>query len=277
MDQEVRQFRALVLHGSPLVATDTQVALPSTSQLHWMSMDPATSTQPHKDRLPLMGDAEAEHLLIAGKKLSHVRRINRIPLSSAIVSQAEAIVANGGHAPPLPATPRPPAKRATNITARESTKTPPPSPSKARKGSSTPHPPSSLGPTAVMSPSSAMSSLGINDLLHAAQSVSDPARPTTVQSPAASAGPSGTKRRLSDIEDEGEDQKEEKGKKKQSLRSGQDVDGEDADWGSALDVLADQAASQQAIPSASPSPTPPATSPPPLASAANEVQSKAAT
>lgn len=39
-----------------------------------------------------MGDAEPEHLLLAGKRLSHVRRINRIPLSAAILEQAHEIV-----------------------------------------------------------------------------------------------------------------------------------------------------------------------------------------
>lgn len=276
MDEEVRRFRALVLRGSPLVAIDTEVALPSTSHLHSTSTGPAPPRQPRKDRLPLMGDAEAEHLLIAGKKLSHVRRIRRVPLSSAIVSQAEAIVANGGYALALPPTPKPPIKRAS-AAARGSAQTPPHSPSKARQGSSTPLQTSSLGPAVAMSPGSAMSFLGINDLLHAAQSVSYPARSTTVESPDAGAGPSGTKRRLSDVEEGGEDRKEGKQKQKDSPPSGQDVDRGDTDWCSALDVLADQAASQQAVPSASPSLTPPATSPPPPASAANEVQSEATT
>lgn len=39
-----------------------------------------------------MGDAEAEHLLLAGKRLSHIRRINRIPLSAALLEQAHEIV-----------------------------------------------------------------------------------------------------------------------------------------------------------------------------------------
>ncbi|KAI5478013.1 hypothetical protein MNV49_005705 [Pseudohyphozyma bogoriensis] len=90
MEQELRRLRAHLLNGTPLVATDAEILLPSSSS----SLPPSTSTTTKKKRSPLMGDAEAEHLLLAGKKLSHVRRINRIPLSQAIVNQAEEIVAS---------------------------------------------------------------------------------------------------------------------------------------------------------------------------------------
>lgn len=55
-----------------------------------------------KPRPVLLGDAEAELLLHAGKTLSHVNRINRIPLSSAIAKQAEDILRARTTLPPLP-------------------------------------------------------------------------------------------------------------------------------------------------------------------------------
>ncbi|BGP01159.1 hypothetical protein NBRC10513v2_001362 [Rhodotorula toruloides] len=45
-----------------------------------------------KARPAVLGDAEAELLLHAGKTFSHVRRINRVPLSSAIARRASEIV-----------------------------------------------------------------------------------------------------------------------------------------------------------------------------------------
>ncbi|BGP05688.1 hypothetical protein JCM10049v2_001501 [Rhodotorula toruloides] len=45
-----------------------------------------------KARPAMLGDAEAELLLHAGKTFSHVRRINRVPLSSAIARRASEIV-----------------------------------------------------------------------------------------------------------------------------------------------------------------------------------------
>jgi hypothetical protein len=45
-----------------------------------------------KARPSVLGDAEAELLLHAGKTFSHVRRINRVPLSSAIARRASEIV-----------------------------------------------------------------------------------------------------------------------------------------------------------------------------------------
>lgn len=82
MESELRQLRAHLLTGTPLIATDIEILIPSSS-------DPPS--KPLKG--PLMGDAEAEHLLLAGKALSHVRRINRVPLAKALEQQAPEIAA----------------------------------------------------------------------------------------------------------------------------------------------------------------------------------------
>lgn len=62
-----------------------------------------------------MGDAEAELLLAAGKSLSHVRRIHRVPLSEAIALQAYDILnvhvaATGDETTPRQAAPNSPSK-----------------------------------------------------------------------------------------------------------------------------------------------------------------------
>ncbi|TNY19140.1 hypothetical protein DMC30DRAFT_418202 [Rhodotorula diobovata] len=101
LSHELRSLRAYFLHGSPLVTLDHEVALPSP---------PASQTSPAsspraKPRCVTLGDAEAELLLHAGKTLSHVHRVNRVPLSQAIADHAEDILAARDHGPyglPLP-------------------------------------------------------------------------------------------------------------------------------------------------------------------------------
>ena len=80
---ELKALRASLLNGAPLVAVDTEIVYPTS--IH-------DSTTPRKRRLPLMGDAEAEHLLLAGRRMSHLRRIIRVPLSKALVDDAKKIV-----------------------------------------------------------------------------------------------------------------------------------------------------------------------------------------
>ncbi|KAK4053419.1 hypothetical protein OIV83_001584 [Microbotryomycetes sp. JL201] len=82
LQAELKKLRPLYLHGSPLVAYDAEVQIPKSDD-----------NRPRK--APTLGDAEAEHMLLAGQTLSHVRRINRVPLTSAIVQQAEDIIAKG--------------------------------------------------------------------------------------------------------------------------------------------------------------------------------------
>ncbi|GAA6041768.1 hypothetical protein JCM8097_008323 [Rhodosporidiobolus ruineniae] len=104
LKEELNQLRSRLLHGAPLIANDHEVDLsPSTALdrkpsaadvLGAAAADPssaslAPSSRPRRVQL---GDAEAELLLSAGKKLSHIRRIERVPLSLAIRQQAEEIV-----------------------------------------------------------------------------------------------------------------------------------------------------------------------------------------
>ncbi|GAA6022130.1 hypothetical protein JCM11491_002120 [Sporobolomyces phaffii] len=77
---ELRRLRPYCLQGSPLIVHDCQIVLP-----------PEEASKPGS-RAVLLGDAEAELLIQAGKKQSHVRRIQRIPLDKAIQDQAEDIV-----------------------------------------------------------------------------------------------------------------------------------------------------------------------------------------
>ncbi|GAA5875439.1 hypothetical protein JCM3774_002984 [Rhodotorula dairenensis] len=92
-EHHLRDLRAGMLQGTPLVVVDHELALPS----------PPTSTQasppqvadkfpPGKPRNVLLGDAEAELLLQAAKVHSHVNRINRVPLSRVIVEHAQEII-----------------------------------------------------------------------------------------------------------------------------------------------------------------------------------------
>ncbi|KAM0792747.1 hypothetical protein ACM66B_002523 [Microbotryomycetes sp. NB124-2] len=81
LQAELKKLRPFYLHASPLVAYDAEVQIPQNNDDRRIR------------KAPTLGDAEAEHLILAGKTLSHVRRINRVPLSSAIVQQAEDIVA----------------------------------------------------------------------------------------------------------------------------------------------------------------------------------------
>ncbi|GAA5945785.1 hypothetical protein JCM1841_003810 [Sporobolomyces salmonicolor] len=86
LEAELRRLRAYFLHGAPLIAVDHEVALPSPP------LGSPSASLKGKSRAAILGDAEAELLLHAGKTLSHVRRINRIPLDRAIHDQAEEIV-----------------------------------------------------------------------------------------------------------------------------------------------------------------------------------------
>ncbi|GAA5865436.1 hypothetical protein JCM1840_001574 [Sporobolomyces johnsonii] len=100
LEAELRRLRAYFLHGAPLVAVDHEVTLPSPP----LAGSPSSSLK-GKSRAAILGDAEAELLLHAGKTLSHVRRINRIPLDRAIHDQAEEIVKAGAGAAGSPFAP----------------------------------------------------------------------------------------------------------------------------------------------------------------------------
>lgn len=79
MATELRRLRAHLLHAGPLIAVDTEIkVLPSAGSFEW---------DERPSRNPTLGDAEAEHLLLAGKTLSHVRRINRVPLERGSTSR----------------------------------------------------------------------------------------------------------------------------------------------------------------------------------------------
>lgn len=213
MEAEIRQLRASLLNGAPLIALDTEIVLPplvapsgANAVADELDVTPPVSGPPtelekaRRKRLPLMGDAEAEHLLLAGKRLSHLRRIQRVPLSRAILSEAERIVAgkDGYEFPPPVVEMPPPAEPITREVAKAkpkkatsagTSKTPPPSPSKgkasvpttpARGGTkrpasasrpATPHP----NPGESMSPGKTGTPfLGISELLEAAQTVLEP-------------------------------------------------------------------------------------------------------
>ncbi|GAA5856563.1 hypothetical protein JCM9279_005500 [Rhodotorula babjevae] len=112
LSHELRSLRAYFLHGSPLVTLEADVALPSppASQISPASPpDPAlpaassstaSSSRPGPTpRSVALADAEAELLLHAGKTLSHVHRVTRVPLTRAIAERADDIVrarAGGG-------------------------------------------------------------------------------------------------------------------------------------------------------------------------------------
>lgn len=81
---ELRHLRPLALHGAPLLTYDTELILP-----------PAPSNPRPRPRPPTLGDAAAEHLLLAGRTLSHARRIRRVPLSRALVEKAGEVVEGG--------------------------------------------------------------------------------------------------------------------------------------------------------------------------------------
>ncbi|GAA5823815.1 hypothetical protein JCM3770_003012 [Rhodotorula araucariae] len=101
LSHELRSLRAYFLHGSPLVTLEHEVALPSPPASHTSPPSPPRG----KPRCVTLGDAEAELLLHAGKTLSHVNRVNRVPLSAAIVQQADDIVRardHGAYSLPLP-------------------------------------------------------------------------------------------------------------------------------------------------------------------------------
>jgi hypothetical protein len=94
-EQHLRDLRAGMLQGAPLVVVDHELALPSPPVSAQTSPpQPAEARQlpPGKPRHVQLGDAEAELLLQAAKVHSHVNRINRVPLSRVIVEQAQEII-----------------------------------------------------------------------------------------------------------------------------------------------------------------------------------------
>lgn len=68
MAEELRRMKSQLLNGSPIINQTPSSLTSSTS----------TSTK-RQSQLPLMGDAESEHLILAGKRISH---IHRIPLNN---------------------------------------------------------------------------------------------------------------------------------------------------------------------------------------------------
>ncbi|GJN88155.1 hypothetical protein Rhopal_001112-T1 [Rhodotorula paludigena] len=95
--------RAAVASSAPQLGIADEA--PSARAAQFASLNPPNSAADlpkGKPRAVLLGDAEAELLLHAGKTLSHVNRINRIPLSSAIAEQAEDILRARAILPPLP-------------------------------------------------------------------------------------------------------------------------------------------------------------------------------
>ncbi|KAL8281391.1 hypothetical protein RQP46_006075 [Phenoliferia psychrophenolica] len=189
LSRELHKLRAYLLTATPLIATDSEVVLPPPPHLPLQSTslsnipDPDSHPDPpRKSRLPTMGDAESELLLLAGKQLSHVRRINRVPLSSAIALQAHEIlnvsasvgVVPSAHTPP-PAdhdpspslTPKakarkPPGMRSSPHSPYKSR--PPTTPRRTGAGPSTSKAPSTT-------PAGTPSFGGMDDLIQAAQSV----------------------------------------------------------------------------------------------------------
>ncbi|GAA5825486.1 hypothetical protein JCM10212_005581, partial [Sporobolomyces blumeae] len=83
LSTELRRLRPYYLHGSPLIAHDVEIVVPPDRVARSGS------------RAVLLGDAEAELLIQAGKTQSHVRRIQRVPLDQAIKDQAFEIVRGG--------------------------------------------------------------------------------------------------------------------------------------------------------------------------------------
>jgi hypothetical protein len=260
MEGELRRLRAGLLHAVPLIASDAEIILPSGGSLS----DPS---QRKTSRATLLGDAEAEHLLLAGRTLSHIRRINRIPLTSAIAEQAEQIVGNSG-AKDLDGDVRlAGADEATSKARLTSKKT------VAAKGvarTSSASPPKGKGVSGrsrtVSAPVHGGESGLLGDLLHAAQTVLDPTMGAPHHQGGLPAGRSGSpkRRRVSVTLDDG--RKSLPGWTPSSgdaLQRVQDDDDEDMDaqgeastpatgFFSALDVLAQASASQQASTSHSP-------------------------
>ena len=94
-EQHLRDLRAGMLQGAPLVVVDHELALPSppvSAQTSPPQPVEARQFPPGRPRHVQLGDAEAELLLQAAKVHSHVNRINRVPLSRVIVEQAQEII-----------------------------------------------------------------------------------------------------------------------------------------------------------------------------------------
>lgn len=90
-EQQLRDLRAGMLQGAPLVTVDHRVVLPALPGLSTDTSVPTTSGSEDQQAV-LLGDAEAELLLQAAKTHSHINRINRVPLSRALQAQAQQLV-----------------------------------------------------------------------------------------------------------------------------------------------------------------------------------------
>lgn len=192
-----------------------------------------------------MGNAESEHLLLAGRRLSHLRRIHRVPLSAAISQQAHEIVGLGRceqltgtqrlanfdkdriirAAPPLATAPVLPE--------------PPTTPRRLPVG-----PPSGTITPTITSPAQLFAGVGILNLLEAAAQ----------QDPSLQPFHSSTVEMLHNNERLSEGMQGEAKRRRKHSVTFEPVDLNDSppaqlDWASALDVLAEQAS--QTFPSSS--------------------------
>lgn len=161
-EHHLRDLRAGMLQGAPLVVVDHELALPSPPVSTQTSPpQPAEARQlpPGKPRHVQLGDAEAELLLQAAKIHSHVNRINRVPLSRVIVEQAQEIIRA---APLISANDDVPAATTSAASAFV------PAPSKARNLASV-HPDPSTSSSATTSGSKTLDKEKTNGLLELAR------------------------------------------------------------------------------------------------------------
>ncbi|KAK4702812.1 hypothetical protein P7C70_g3408, partial [Phenoliferia sp. Uapishka_3] len=283
LESQLRKLRPHLLTAAPLIATDALIQLPpSPPNIPSTQSDPL----PARIRPPLMGDAESELLLAAGKSLSHIRRINRIPLTEAILNQAHEIINAGPSLATIvpgpsttnanidEATPRqlnkPKPKKSGPAYASVAyvvTQSPPHSPSKTPRGAPTtprraaglarPHTPSYSTPSGGGGGAFG----GMSDLLQAAQTVLVPVEESTGdgngdQEAVATQG-SSKRRRLSTTANDGAAKwvpASGEGLRQVSVggREGGDEEAERPEAFSALDLLAQASSSQEGgAPSAS--------------------------
>ncbi|GAA6003568.1 hypothetical protein JCM10207_000392 [Rhodosporidiobolus poonsookiae] len=154
LQHSLKAFRAHLLHGAPLIATDYEVSLPTP---------PASSQESSggvggggggaggggkKHRGVRLGDAESELLLHAGKTLSHVRRIERVPLDLAIRQQAEDILRSASLVSSSSSSSRVKADPLAPYAVGDL----PPIPSTSTSTSRYPPPPTSLAPPSSLAP-----------------------------------------------------------------------------------------------------------------------------
>ncbi|SCV72635.1 BQ2448_4172 [Microbotryum intermedium] len=94
-ETELRRSRAAFLTTAPIIEQRTEIVLPSTGRL---LTPPDESTRRHVAKLnrpATLGDAEAEHLLLAAKALragATIRRVQKVPLDKAIRRRAKQIL-----------------------------------------------------------------------------------------------------------------------------------------------------------------------------------------